>query len=834
MRIAVLKIALVLSLCWLTVSVASVAQAQTSAGRTGLSSFVSIYAVPVQPVSDALIAFAIQANLSIGFNGLDLSGISNAGIKGTYTAYDALGQMLRGTGLGFEYIDQTTVRIFKLEQRVARAPARPTVTPRVMDVRENTVVLEELIVTSTKRARDPQKLPLGVSVVSGNRLNNMRTKDTLDLSAQVVGLAVTNQGPGRNKIFLRGQSDGPLAERTQSTVGIYVDDAPLVFSDTNPDFRLVDIERLEVIRGPQGTLYGSGSLSGTYRIITNKPNPTAFYGGGSGSLSTTQDGRPSGSLDGFVNVPLLDDVAAVRFAGFYDYFGGFIDDVRLDEENVNSGRIYGGRFAFRTDLGENWQATLSANGQRIDLEDTQYFVSQVGILQRDNFVAEPRRDDIFQVAVTAEGTLGEVNVLATASYVNRDIHNVSDASLAVPGLTGLELRPSPFEKQNTISTFSQEIRFSGTSKKLDWLVGGFHLGRTEDLRSTLNVPGAGDVLGDLGFPSDVVFREERDDDVQQFAVFLDGTYNVSSRLDISAGLRWSRSSLDVTSLTTGFISDGGPELDLQNNKTAYAPKVAVSFHATQTTTWYAHAAKGFRVGGVNLNTPVSALFDPGLDPDETLATQTFTSDSLWNYEVGVKGRYFDNRLEINAAAFYVDWSDIQTDQLLPSGFLFVTNAGSARNFGFEVQVAYKPSRALDVNLVGFWNDPELTQANGFLGAEAGNQLPNISEYSVGLSAQYSWALSSKLSAFVNGDYAYVGPSRLFFNEESSPEMGDYHKAGLRAGVEGDSWSALLYVDNVLNEKGNTFSFGNGFSFQNSSQFTPLRPRAFGLSVSRTF
>ncbi len=312
-----------------------------------------------------------------------------------------------------------------------------------------------------------------------------------------------------------------------------------------------------------------------------------------------------------------------------------------------------------------------------------------------------------------------------------------------------------------------------------------------------------------------MFAEDRDDDVQQYAGFADLTFAATPKINIGLGLRISTASLDVNSLTTGIVSARTEERDLNNSATHFNPRLSINYAATSTTNLYAQMARGFRVGGVNINTPISALFDPGLDPDEQLKTQTVSTDTLWNYEIGLKSRLLDNRLSINAAAFYVDWTDIQTDQILPTGFLFVTNAGNARNIGFELQVAAQLTETLTVTAAAIWNDPTLQEANAFLNANKGDRLPSIAAFTGGLSVQYERPVNSRLNFIASADYTYVGPSRLFFDEDASPRQGDNHRASIRFGFEWEQWMARFYVTNLFDHTGNTFAFGNNADFTNA-------------------
>ncbi|MEQ8736496.1 MAG: TonB-dependent receptor [Rhodospirillaceae bacterium] len=795
----------------------------------------TFFEIASAPIEEALITLALQGNVSVGVSNPEGVFYIAPRVSGLYSAGDGLRILLRDSGLTYAFIDSQTVRVFPdlgpRAQKAAVTPSRRPINSRTRDARSG---LEEVIVTSTKRRRVPQDIAVSVATVGAEQLEAMAVRDTEDLIGLVAGLSSTNQGPGRNKVFLRGQSDGPLADRTQSTVGLYIDESPLVFSDTNPDFRLVDVERIEVLRGPQGTLFGAGSLGGTFRIITQKPDSFETLGEVSLGGSFTNSGSPSYRADGMINVPLVAGRSALRLAVFNDLYGGFIDDVRLDEEDVNEAHIFGGRVSLQTDIGQRWSALLTGNAQKISLDDTQYYAPDVGLLVRNNYIAEPRQDQFYQAGLVIDGDFGWAKFLSATTHIRRRIQNQSDASLAVPDLLNLSLRSSPFTSRNKIATLAQEVRLYSDGRRFDWLVGGFYLDRNENVKTTFSVPGAGAAFAEDGFPNDVVFAEDRDDDVQQIAAFGDVSFRLTPRLELSLGMRWNRATLDVSSLTTGLLSGRAEETDLPNKENAVTPRASLRYELSASTQIYAQAAKGYRVGGVNINTPISALFDPGLDPDEAIQTQTFTDDSLWNYELGFKSRLFEDRLSIDVSAFYVRWDDIQSDQILPTGFLFVTNAGNATNFGVEMQLTAKVSDHLTVTAVGIWNDPTLSQANAFLNAEKGDRLPAVSAFTASLGFYYSKPINARMSFNMSGDYRYVGASRLFFDQDVSPEMGEFHRVGLRTGLGFEQWQAQISVSNLFNNRGNTFAYGNSFSLSATSQFTPLRPRTFGLEISRRF
>ena len=231
------------------------------------------------------------------------------------------------------------------------------------------------------------------------------------------------------------------------------------------------------------------------------------------------------------------------------------------------------------------------------------------------------------------------------------------------------------------------------------------------------------------------------------------------------------------------------------------------------------------MGGLNIPDP---------DPDEEPNFTTFRSDVMWNYEVGAKTRWLDRRLVLNIAAYYTIWRNIQSDQFLGNGFKFIVNAGDARSRGLEVELLLRPTAQMELQANFFWNDPELTKANPFLGALPDNRLPGIPEISFGLSGFYEWPLTTKLTAYLSGNYSYVGAANLTFDEENSPRMGNYHIGNLRFGFTFARWRAGIFIENLWDTRANAFAFGNPFSLGRVGQVTPPRPRTVGLTLGWTY
>lgn len=775
------------------------------------------YDVAAMPVRDALVDLARQSGVSIGFEGLSLDGYRSGYVIGANSLETALARILSSTPYGFEYIGPDTIRLTLRDAKAHRDQPNEPRDESMIDV------VDMIVVTATKRPAEAYGLPVAVSVLGEEALSRSGARGANDISPRIAGVAFTNLGTSRNKIFVRGLSDGPFADRTQSTVGVYLDETPVILNDTNPDLRLLDMQRVEIVRGPQGSLYGGGAIGGLFRMITVKPDLEDFSGRINASGAATQSGGPGGSIDGIVNLPLIENEFAVRAVGYYEKPAGYIKDIGLGQDNVNSSNIFGGRVAARWALSGHWALDAQYARQRVSLDGAQYVFPSLGGLTRETFRAEPHNDEFDLANVTVTGAVGRVTVTSSTSYVWRTIDDASDATIAIPLILPATSGEGVFKTEDRISSLTHESRMtSANDGDWKWLVGAFYSNRNEQLGSRLTVDTASQTI--------IPFVSDRSDQIAEVALFGEATYSFSEAIALTIGARLSNTSYEVNVASSGLVQLGNPLIDIKNTIFGVSPKIAATYEIQPNFLTYAQVSHGSRIGGVNVSTPLGAF----VDPDSDANTTTFEPDSLWNFELGAKSNWLNGDLDVNLSAFYVIWNDVQTDQFLSSGFSFIANAGRARNYGFELESAYRPTENLEIAAALFWNSPELREANAFLGAAKGNALPNIAELSAGLTLSYQTPIVGRWSALATGGINYVGKSYLTFQNGVAAPMGDFAKADIRLSVMRDRFEAGVYAENLTNERGNTFSFGNPFSFGARPQETPLRPRTFGVFVRKDF
>lgn len=776
------------------------------------------YDIPAMSVRDALTSLARQAEISIAFEEFDLSGYRSSYVVGATTVTAALNVILSSTPYTFEMTGGDTIKLVSKTANLRDSGTQPNAT--ALDHGDfNDVIL----VTAMKRMDDARTLPVAISAIDRETLERWGANDVTDLAPRIAGVAFTNLGTSRNKIFVRGLSDGPFADRTQSTVGVYLDETPIILNDTNPDLRLLDMERIEIVRGPQGSLYGGGTIGGLFRMITVKPDLDQFSGRLQVSGATTQGGDKSGGLDGIINIPIIEGRVGLRGLGYYQHDGGYIDDDGLDQRNVNSSQIHGGRAALRFAPAANWNIDAMFAKQNVKLDGGQYVFAGANGLSRTTQRPEPYKDAFNLGSLTVSGRVGSVRITSSTSYVRRETESEQDASGSLPTLLSMPGAGGVYRSESRISSFTHETRLaSDHTGKWRWLVGGFFAARNEHLTS--------DLIVDTQIPSEVSFFSDRTDEVAEAALFGETAYMVSDALTLTLGARWARTTYEVDVVSGGEVNVGAPLLEVTRTDYNLSPKVAIRYQQNPALLLYVQASHGARIGGVNVSTPLGAFFDPDGDIDTT----AFETDSLWNFESGMKSSWLDGDLELNASVFYVLWNEIQTDQFLPNGFSFTANAGHARNYGFEFESVIRPISKLELTAAFFWNSPELREANPFLGAAKGDTLPNIADVSAGLSATYEMPITGRWNALLTSSVTYIGRSFLTFEKDLAPSMGDYLDSNLRISVQRDALQAGLFIENVINERGNTFSFGNPFYLSAQAQETPLRPRTIGVFVRKTF
>lgn len=776
--------------------------------------------IPPRSYADALIDLGLQTNVSIlGTSACGVGGVTR--LRGRFTLDDALARLLDGAPCRYRIIDARTVRI--------SATPVATATPTLVETTRPPPLLAEVVVTASRRPVAMDRLPAGVSAISGQQIAATGSVDIGRTVGQLAGVQTTNLGPGRDKLLIRGLSDGAFTGRTRSTVGTYLDEAPINYNAPDPDLRLVDLDRIEIVRGPQGALYGSGALAGVYRIVTRKPELEGVSAGLTGSLSATRGGDESYELDGYLNLPIVPGRLAARLVAYDDLQGGYLDNINLGIANVDKTRRNGGRLALRAQISNSWRIDLAGATQKLHSNDTQYVTTAAGPTARPtvgtpppvrtNSVREAHNNDFTYVGATAQGDFDWGSLTSSASYVHHVYSSQYDASATLAG--NFVVRNGDvgayFEAANADMFIQDLVLRSPDAGRFSWLAGVYAARTVERTPSSLQILSVGPVVT-------TAYTENRKDRRVEYALYGEGAYELAVGWTFTVGGRVFENQVHTTSdiaVTRPFDSRF---FDRGRTFQGFSPKVALQKEFRSGDLIYALISEGYRSGGFNS----SGLF--------AIAARraTFAPDRLRNYEIGAKFRGLDNRLNVRASAYLNDWSNIQTDQYRPSGLAYTANVADARIVGLEAEASYDWSFGLSLQVNGLFADSRIRNANADFATQVTGALPGVPKTSGGFLAAYQRTLTNKLTVRLIGEASYVGASTLSFNASLSPKMGQYLRARLSAEVATDRWRATAFVSNPLNDTGDTFAYGNPFSFGQVRQVTPQRPRTVGVRLAATF
>ncbi|MGS2722223.1 TonB-dependent receptor [Porticoccus sp. GXU_MW_L64] len=711
-------------------------------------------------------------------------------------------------------------------------------------------VLEEITVTASKRAESVQSIPEAISAVSQDSLRNAGINNLSDYAFKVPGLAISNQGNGRSQLNIRGINSGEVRRdniRASETVGVYFDEIPISAVLYNPDLEPFDLQRLEVLRGPQGTLYGSGSLAGTIRLISNAPDMENLEGLIDVGSSTVSHGDTGHSLRGMINIPLVEDKLAARIVAYDTEQAGWIDNLAPGPgqgEDVN----YTERDGFRVAL--SWQPTDELNAKltyisqstfsdgtpndNLEAVGTQRLVT-VGALQPDQtfdssgeyeqwkFLDQFYNDDVDIYNVTVNYDFENFQLTSSTSYIDRDIRvfvDISSNNLGggfFPGGQGTPVLGIGLDDNKAVTNFSQELRFTSTDDSdLQWIGGIYYSKQEVDYFQILPVfDPAGLALTDLfqfGANPGNLLQTEAQSDVDQVALFGETKYQFTDKLSATVGIRYFDTDQSFAVRSSGRLN-GGVSLPpvREPSEDGINPKFLVSYEANEDVLISLQAARGFRLGGGQSNVPLVTA-GPDNDCPGDLARlgvpfnpEGFDSESLWNYELGLKSSWAENRVVFNASLFYIDYQDLQITTRLGCGSSFTTNAGGAESKGVEFEFRALATDTLQVSFGGSYTDAEFTEDLPSQEAVSGDRLIFVPEWKLNAALDYNQPLSEAMNLYGNLSVQYTDEIESYFDgNQNHPARIDsvldsYSTTNLRIGVQTDKWDVALFANNLFDK-----------------------------------
>ena len=770
------------------------------------------------PPGDLLVALEIlatQADADLVYQDAQVKGLVTRGAQGNLSARDAVLKLIEGTPLQLR-TDPGTGAIL-ITRRAASATSST-------DAANGEV--EEIIVTATKRAERLVDVPLSVQAIGGRQLERIGAVNFSDYARTVAGISFQDSGAGRSQIFVRGVSTGGDVDTgKESTVGVYIDETPVTEGSSQPDLKLYDIERVEVLRGPQGTLYGSGSMGGTLRLITNQPRFEMVEGYVQGKGSLVHEGGAGGSVDAMINVPLTDNLA-LRVVGYGIREDGFLDNGFSGAEDINDEETWGTRAALRYKPTDALDITLTGYHQQTDIGAYYQVTDHYPRLVIDQSAKE-NFDDKFSIGnLRIEYDLGPAQLTSSTSYFDRHRAFGNDIDWFTEMLLGIPRANSPLYYD--VTAFSEELRVTSTSEgPLKWLVGLFYLDRDEDSGQSINPVG-------VPPPSDLnanVFYSRTLTSTKQLAGFFELGYELFDGFTVTGGARVSQIERDLTAIKAGALIGAYSSLSGDADETPVTPKFNVSYRLHDGALLYAQASQGFRVGGVNPGLPNCATCVVSLGT-------TFDSDSLWNYELGAKFELFERALRLNAAAFYIDWTDIQLNVSREDGFNGFLNAGDARSRGGELEFSLSAGAGVEIGGQLTYTDAELTRLRpGVTGAGTpGSRVPEVPEWSRSGYVEWVHPVLGDAEFRIRGDVQYVGERKDNFS--GNRPMDSYTLYNLSLVLDIGNYTASLFGKNLSDERAQLrrqyyAGVHDGVPVE-FDRYTVNIPRTIGVALMRRF
>ncbi len=757
--------------------------------------------------------------------------------------------------------------------------------------------IEEIVVTATKRAESAQDIPITIQTIGEQSLEDLGISNFKDYIRNLPGVTSGGRGPGRNEVFIRGLSIGKLGLKaagilTEPNVAFYLDEAPISIGGRNFDPYMTDMNRVEVLPGPQGTLFGASSQAGTVRLITNKPEFNDFSFGFDGSLADTKGGELSNSMEAHINIPMIDDKLATRVAIYNAKEGGYIDNIRgtkvittanpslsvppteaaiafndeIAEDNFNDATYQGVRIGVKYAFNDEWDLLLQQFHQEIESEGVWDYDPALGELNSQTFSPDRANDELDMTSWTVTGRIAELELVYTGAYLDRAVDAVQDYSgyadagpfipyyiCEYPGYAVCG-RPNLFVEQFFgVERTTHEFRVS-TDLERRWraIVGVF----SDDLEliergnwtypdSALqgfepNSPITGSTASDPNPRAPGVrFFNDFTRGKEELSFFGELAFDITDELTATVGAR--RYDLEIALNGSSNFAGRGPDGDGGNNIDEIlmdsSPadfndtilKFNLQWQANDVTNLYATWSEGYRPGGFNRNGGASQV--PGVGP---FVPNFYDSDEVTNIEFGWKTQLFDGQFQFNGAIYAIDWEGLQlaTLDFDVSNLTFISNVGEAEVRGIEIDTIWQPTDEFTLFANASFNDTELTNLPpSIVGlAPIGSSLALAPELQYVVRGRYEWDMSDGSGVFTQLAFQYTDDVISSINAGALFPQGSYTTVDATIGYRRDSWSATLFFENLTDELAEVFISNE----DDIIKTTPNRPRTIGVRFSYRF
>ena len=732
--------------------------------------------------------------------------------------------------------------------------------------------LEEIIVTAQKREQALADIPMSISVLSGDLLQRQQADNLEDLVMLVPGLSIASGQRGVTRLTLRGTNTGGIA----STVGTYVGDVPFGSSSglanaaiLSGDFDTYDLARVEVLRGPQGTLYGASALGGVMKYVPNKPNTEAFEGSVQAAAEEVKDADTGFAFNGMLNIPIGDQFA-VRATGYSRTDEGYIDSIGNNplpafpdpvinvvegtrvEDGLNATETVGGRISALFAPSDRFSVNLMALMQDIDSGGPNFVDADAATLKpQHSSPVQSRYQKAYSdieyrlYGATLDWDFGGVTFQSVTGDGSLEQNLQQDAALGTAllgGLTSLaayltfsfddpgtpEIAPllsAILPQVTSTDKFTQEFRLLSTDNDtFEWLLGAYYADEDSLINQVIYAVDSGTENLAAGFPALAV--AEVQSTYEELAFFANATWYISPRFELSLGARASDNDQTVRQVTSGPLA-GASDVSGKSSESPVTWSVSPRWELNDNSSIYARIATGFRPGGPNAIPPAAPSDFPS----------SYDSDSLTSYEAGYKHSAADGKFSVDVTAYFLDWEDIQVTSSF-SGFTANANAGKAASKGIEFTTMFVPTDGLTFSFNAAYTDAYLTEDAPDLGAEDGDPLSYVPEWNFGLLTDYEWQTKGGSLAYVGGSLGYTGERPAGLGNRDSDgnirEIDSYTTLNLRAGLQLENWYVELYGKNLTDEAGINNIDSADEDYTGRVGLGYIRPRTYGVMIGVNF
>lgn len=806
--------------------------------------------IEAQDLGSALKAFAFQSNREIFFAPELTHGKLTHGVVGSYDDLDALKKILADTGLTYTVTDSNAILVRDMSNvtsrptsettsgpavRLARtemsgqaeppaAPARSTSSASGSGAPAETESLYEVIVTATKRPERARDIAGSVSAMSGAQLEAIGAQSFQDYLTRTPGV-VFNAGPlGDSTAIIRGVGTSVGKDQGQGPTGYYINEIPLTepgYAIAIPDVDAFDVERVEVLRGPQGTLFGSSALGGAINYVAREASTDGFDAAFQTSAGSTHhsDGDPNYSVKGMVNAPLSDSFA-IRGVAYYRTEAGYLDNIGTGRKASNEETKKGGRLSAVWTPAEGTKISLLSLYDKNRTPDFGYRYPEQGEFIRNTLINEPVEYELKLHNLRLDQDLGFATLTALAGYSEKKRDLTNDFTVFYgDGLPN----PTPYQDTGKSENRSFEIRLaSPKGEAFDYLVGVMGTSTDKVFKDYITSEGSYAILAPVSDPADLngdmFYWGVGKTKGEEKAVFGEANYRFADQWTLTFGGRYFDTEVESDATYYGIIYPGSLSLPHgRQTESGFAPKISLAWRRDDDLMLYGLASKGYRFGNPNTIFPLAGFDTPS----------GWETDSLWNYEIGVRASAFDRRLQTDFTVFLIDWSDLQVRLYRPDNVTYGTNAGKAQNIGQEFSGLWRVTDNFDLSLNVTHLDAQLTEtvvSNGNTVLRDGQQLPGASEWQISAMAVARFPASWDPSITLAHRYLTDAPQSL---QTPDLRINGYGQTDLRFSGQFANVGVTAFVNNVTDKRGVTFGYGD---FGLGVQDFIIRPRTIGVML----